>query len=143
MVKSAAKPKKPTAKEYRALVTARLKVLKRALVEELRERIFVFPFPDGAKSLDFEIFEDTLDGAEGSPAIAGYFMDGNGGQVNIPKRGGRFEPYIEVLTSRQPLLTLPSNTYQRFEDAGVEGWRIHRPMIPRWFIDAWKAAGGK
>jgi predicted DNA-binding WGR domain protein len=109
------------------------------LVNELRERVFVFPIPDGAKSFDYEIQDSTL--GAGYATIVGYFMDGNGGQVMIPKRGGKWDPHLALLTSKERMLTRA--TQQRFDDAGVEGWRVTGPAILRWFIDGWKAAGGK
>lgn len=67
---------RPTKRAYRALVQARLKELRPALVKELRERVFVFPVPQGATSLDFEVSQ-AVDGVP----VRGYFMDDNAGQV--------------------------------------------------------------
>jgi hypothetical protein len=130
---------RPTLKEYRALVTARLDELRPKLIKELRERVFVFPIPAGAKSLDYEIQDTTL--GAGDATILGYFMDGNGGQVMIPKPGGKWDPYIPLLTSKEHML--PRTVAQQFDDAGVETWKVSGPAILRWFIDGWKAAGGK
>jgi predicted DNA-binding WGR domain protein len=128
---------RPTTKEYRALVDARLDELRPSLVRELREHVFVFPIPEHAKSLDYEIL-DTAFG--GKPSIAGYFMDGDGGQIWIPKRGGP-APYVALRTSEKRLLA--ASVARRFEDAGVDTMEINGSAIRRWFIDGWKAAGGR
>jgi predicted DNA-binding WGR domain protein len=128
---------RPTSKEYRSLVAARLDELRPALIQELREHVFVFPAPERAKSLDYEIL-DT--GFGGKPSIAGYFMDGNGGQIWIPKRGGP-APYVALRTSEKRLLA--GSVVRRFEDAGVDTMEINGAAIRLWFIEGWKAAGGK
>jgi predicted DNA-binding WGR domain protein len=130
-------PARPTKKAYRELVLARLKELRPALVEDLREHIFVFPVPEGATSLDFEV----TDAAHGVPVL-GYFMDERtNGQVMIPKRGGKFDAYIRVLSGVRALL--PHHVLQPFVDADEDDSRSGLRPVREWFIDAWKAAGGK
>jgi hypothetical protein len=121
--------------EARARIAVRLGELRPRLEAELRDRIFVFPAPAKAKSLDFEIFESALGGAKGSPAIAGYFMDGEGGQVFFP------DPYLEVHVTREPLLD--DEIGARFLEAEQAVWRLRDELVLQWFVEAWAAANGK
>ncbi len=131
---------RPTAKAYRALVLARLKELEPKLIEELQKRIFPRKFPAGTKSLDYEIF---YDGLCGPLPIVGYLMDGNNGQVMIRASNKTvvLAPNVDVLPSIDPVIA--ASVVERFEDAGVETTNIETPLVRAWFIEAWRAAGGK
>jgi len=135
-----ARPLRPTAKSYRSLVVARLAQLRLALIEDLQQRVFVYPFPEGTKSLDYEIHFQTLSGAM---PLTGYLMDGHRGQVMLPGTGG--EPVlarnIDVLPSVRPVI--PWSMIEPFDDAAVEMLDIHAELLRGWFLEAWTAAGGK
>ncbi len=129
-------PTRPTKKAYRDLVLARLKELRPALLKDLRERIFVFSPPPGATRLDFEVTSAT----DGVPVL-GYFMDERtNGQVMIPKRGGRFDAYIQVLPHET---FLSRRATQPFVDADEVDSAGESRLVREWVTDAWKAAGGK
>ncbi len=126
---------RPTAKAYRALVLARLTEIEPKLIEELKKRVFPRKFPEGTKSLDYEIF---FDGLCGPLPIVGYLMDGENGQVMI---GNGLAPNVDVLPKIDPVIA--PNVVERFEEAGVETTSIEVPLVRAWFIAVWKAAGGK
>jgi hypothetical protein len=129
-----------TEKTYRALVVARLAELRSALIDDLVRRVFVYPFPEGTKSLDYEIHFQTLNGAL---PLTGYLMDGQRGQVMLVAAGGErvLASNIEVLPSVKPVI--PWSKIEPFDDAAVEMLDIHAPLLRDWFIEAWTAAGGK
>jgi hypothetical protein len=132
---------KPTEKAYRALVLARLEEIRPQLIDELTKNVFPKKFPEGTKSLDYEIF---FDGLCGPLPIVGYLMDGNNGQVMLRDAKGKvtaLAPNIEVLASVDPVIA--ADVVQRFEDAGVETTGIDTLLVRDWFIDVWKDAGGK
>lgn len=135
---AAAERPAPTAKEYRAFVVERLEKLRPALVADLRRRVFPYPFPPGTKELAFELFFLGLD----EEMLVGYLMDGNNGQVMVAGEGGTrvLAPNLQVLPKKQPLV--PRRTLERF-DALEDGVEIHVPLVRRWFIEAWKEAGGR
>ena len=135
---AAAERPAPTAKEYRAFVVERLEKLRPVLVADLQRRVFSYPFPPGTKELAFELFFLGLD----EEMLVGYLMDGDNGQVMIASKGGTrvLAPNLEVLPKKKPLV--PRRALERF-DALEDGVEIHVPLVRRWFIEAWKQAGGR
>lgn len=132
---------RPTQKAYRALVLARLAELRTKLIKELRERVFPRTFPPGTTRLDYEIFSH---GFAGPLPIAGYVMADRRNQVMIRNARGKVvsvAPNVEVLKSVDPVI--PPRLVQQYEDAGIDTLSIDRALVRAWFVDGWKAAGGK
>jgi len=129
---------KPTAREYRALVTARLAKMRPALIRDLQRRIFRTAFPPGTTELAFEVFFQDL----GTLPIVGYVMADPTNQVMIVERDGTrsLAPNVEVLPKRA---MISNRDAVRFDEAGVDAPSIHVPLVLRWFIGTWTAAGGR
>jgi len=124
---------------YRALVNDRLERLRAALVADLRRRVCKLAPPPGTASLDFEVHYHQL--GDKLP-IVGYWMDGNNGQVELPgKHGGRVvAPTVDILPGKKPVI--PARALAPFLDAGLETLAVHTPLLLRWFVSGWNAAGG-
>ena len=134
-VEAPGKRRKPTLREYRALVAERLEKLRPALVADLHGRVFRYPFPPGTKELAFEIHSHDLF----AMPIVGYLMDGNNGQVQV--RGEDGEPVlagnVDVLPKHE---VISGDALKPFLEADIASADAHMPLLLRWFVAAWKEA---
>jgi hypothetical protein len=131
------KQRRPTVREYRAAVVESLAKLRPALIADLRSRVFVHATPDGAKELGFEVHYQELDAVP----IVGYWMDGQNGQVQTRDRKGNpvLVPNLDVLPGT-PILS--DSVREPFTLADIDTIGVGPPLVLRWFINAWREAGG-
>jgi hypothetical protein len=128
---------KPPVSEYRKLVKGLLAKIRPALIRDLQTRVFPYEFPPGTRELGFEMMWDDL---EPLP-IVGYMMDGNDGQVMIELPSGQrtLSGTLEILPGHS---FVPAGPLAAFRGVDYTLSSVHVPMVLRWFVEGWKAAGG-
>jgi len=128
---------KPPIGEYRKLVKHLLAKLRPALIRDLQTRVFPYEFPPGTRELGFEMMWDDL---EPLP-IVGYMMDGNDGQVMIELPSGQrtLSGTLDILPGHS---FVPAGALAVFRGVDYTLSSVHVPMVLRWFVEGWKAAGG-
>jgi hypothetical protein len=73
--------------------------------------------------------------------IVGYMMDGNDGQVMIELPSGQrtLSGTLEILPGHS---FVPAGSLAAFRGVDYTLSSVHVPMVLRWFVEGWKAAGG-
>jgi len=131
---ASAPPKKParapTGRDYRAFVVEQLDELTKALIDDLKKRVFPMKLAKGATSLDFEVFVEPL---TDKVPIVGYQMNGDR-QVTTSN--------VEILPDTKPVI--PARLFEPFFGADIgDEERINTEVLRDWFVRGWRKAGGK